>query len=113
MNKTIINPLTGRRITIGKATYKKVMKLRDNISSFQQTAIKQTQDIKKKQNKAREYLLKLNLQELQRDVKKQQKDTKAKNKEAIEYLLELNRQELEKDVSKQQSKERNEETQQT
>ena len=113
MNKTIINPLTGRRIAIGKATYKKVMKLRDNISSFQQTAIKQTQDIKKKQNKAREYLLKLNLQELQRDIKKQQKETKAKNKEAIEYLLELNRQELERDVSKQQTKERNEETQQT
>ena len=107
----IINPLTKRRIAIGKATYNRVMKLRDNVSAFQQTAMKQTQDINKKQNKAREYLLKLNLQELKRDVKKQPKETKAKNKEAIEYLLELNRQELERHVSKQQIKERNQETQ--
>ena len=74
MNKTIINPLTGRRITIGKATYKKVMKLRDNVLALQQqTTGEQIQDLKKKQNKAKEYLLKLNLRELQRDVKKQQK----------------------------------------
>ena len=74
MNKTIINPLTGRRIAIGKATYKKVMKLRDNVSVFQQTARTQAQDINKKQNKAREYLLKLNLQEgMSRNNKKKLK----------------------------------------
>ena len=55
MNKTIINPLTGRRIAIAKATYKRLMKLRDNIASLQQTAREQTQDINKKQNKSREY----------------------------------------------------------
>ena len=27
----VINPLTGRRIAIGKNTYKRVMKLRDNV----------------------------------------------------------------------------------
>ena len=79
MNKTIINPLTGRRITIGKATFKRVMKLRDNVSTLQQNTKKLLQDLKKKQNKAREYLLKLNLQELQRDVKKQQKATQENN----------------------------------
>ena len=93
MVQKIRNPLTGRMIIVGKPTYKRVMKLRDNVSVFQQTARTQAQDLKKKQNKAREYLLKLNLQELQRDVKKQQKETKEKNKEAVEYLLELNRQE--------------------
>ena len=106
MVQKIRNPLTGRMIIVGKSTYKRVMKLRDNISSFQQTAMKQTQDIKKKQNKAREYLLKLNLQELQRDVKKQQKETKEKNKKAIDHLLELNYQELKRDVEKQQQKEK-------
>ncbi len=69
----VINPLTGRRIAIGKATYKRVMKLRDNIAVFQQTARTKAQDINKTQSKARECLLKLNLQELQRDVKKQTK----------------------------------------
>ena len=109
----IINPLTKRRIAIGKATYNRVMKLRDNVSALQQTARKQTQDINKKHNKAREYLLKLNLRELQRDVKKQQKETKAKNKKAIDHLLELNYQELKRDVEKQQQKEKkNEEAQQ-
>ena len=48
----VINPLTGRRIAIGKSTYKRVMKLRDNVSVFQQTARTQAQDLKKKQNKA-------------------------------------------------------------
>ena len=105
----IINPLTKRRIAIGKATYNRVMKLRDNVSALQQTARKQTQDINKKHNKAREYLLKLNLQELQRDVKKQQKETKEKNKKAIDHLLELNYQELKRDVEKQQQKEKKKE----
>ena len=74
----IINPLTKRRIAIGKATYNRVMKLRDNVSALQQTARKQTQDINKKHNKARGYLLKLNLRELQRDdnKKKLKKRTK-------------------------------------
>ena len=110
MVQKIRNPLTGRMIIVGKSTYKRVMQLRDDVSTLQETTKKQIQDTKKTQDKAREYLLKLNLQELQRDVKKQQKETKAKGKEAIEYLLELNRQELERDVAKQQTKERNEET---
>ena len=82
----IINPLTKRRIAIGKPTYKRVMKLRDNISSFHQTAMKQTQDINKKQNKAREYLLNLNLQELQRDVRNNKKKLKKITKKAIDHL---------------------------
>ena len=107
MNKTIINHLTGRRIAIGKATYKRVMKLRDNVSALQQqTTGEQIQDLKKKRNKSREYLLKLNLRELQRDIKKQQKETKEKNKKAIDHLLELNHQELKRDVEKQQQKEK-------
>ena len=58
----IINPLTKRRIAIGKPTYKRVMKLRDNILALQQqTTGKQIQDLKKKRDKNREYLLKLNL----------------------------------------------------
>ena len=111
MVQKIRNPLTGRMIIVGKSTYKRVMKLRDNVSVFQQTARTQAQDINKKQNKAREYLLKLNLQELQRDVKKQQKETKEKNKEAVEYLLELNRQELERD-KEQDTEKKNKEAQQ-
>ena len=52
----IINPLTKRRIAIGKKTYKRVMKLRDNVLALQQkTTGKQIQDLKNKQNKAREY----------------------------------------------------------
>ena len=95
MNKTIINPLTKRRIAIGKATYKKVMKLRDNVLALQQqTTGEQIQDLKKKREKSREYLLKLNLRELQRAVKEKQKETKEKNKKAIDHLLELNHQEL-------------------
>ena len=63
----IINPLTKRRIAIGKSTYKRVMKLRDNVLALQQqTTGEQIQDLKKKRDKNREYLLKLNLQELQR-----------------------------------------------
>ena len=56
MNKTIINPLSGRRIKIGKATFRKVMKLKDNLEEMQKISKKQTQSNNKKQNKAREYL---------------------------------------------------------
>ena len=106
----IINPLTKRRIAIGKSTYKRVMKLRDNVSALQQqTTGEQIQDLKKKREKSREYLLKLNLRELQRAVKEKQKETKEKNKKAIDHLLELNHQELKRDVEKQQQKEKNKE----
>ena len=109
MVQKIRNPLTGRLITVGKPTFKRVMKLRDNVSELQQDTKKLIQDTKKTQDKAREYLLKLNLQELQRDVKKQQKETKEKNKKAIDHLLELNYQELKRDVEKQQQKEKKKE----
>ena len=34
MDRTIINPLSGRRIKVGKATYRKVMKLKSNIDEL-------------------------------------------------------------------------------
>ena len=47
MVKTFINPLTGRRIAIGKATYKKVMKLKDNVEELKKIANKQARHIRK------------------------------------------------------------------
>ena len=103
MNKTIINPLSGRRIKIGKATFRKVMKLKDDVEELQKRSKEQKQDINKKQNKAREYLLKLNIDELRRDVNKQLKISREKNKEAKKKLLSLNIEELQKDVQKKLS----------
>ena len=70
MAKTFINPLTGRRIAIGKATYKKVMKLKDNVEELKKIANKQARHIHKKNKKAKEFLLKLDIAELQKDIKK-------------------------------------------
>ena len=61
MDRTIINPLSGRRIKVGKATYRKVMKLKSNIDKLHQISRNQTTSFSKKQNKAKEYLLKLNI----------------------------------------------------
>ena len=115
MNKTIINPLSGRRIKIGKATFRKVMKLKDDVEELQKRSKEQKQDINKKQNKAREYLLQLNIDELRRDVKKQLKISREKNKEAKKKLLSLNIEELQKDVQKKLSEtsERNKEAKKT
>ena len=54
MAKTFVNPLTGRRIAIGKATYKKVMKLKDNVEELKKIANKQARHIYKKNKKAKE-----------------------------------------------------------
>ena len=59
MNKTIINPLSGRRIKIGKAIFRKEMELKNNIEELQKISKKQTQANNKKQNKAREYSFKI------------------------------------------------------
>lgn len=81
----IINPLTGRRITVGKSTYKRVMRLRDNILSLQQTTSKHIQGTKKRKQQLREL-------------------AKKKNKATTKQLLELYRQELQRDVKKKPSK---------
>ena len=52
MVQKIRNPLTGRMIIVGKSTYKRVMKLRDNVLALQQkTTGKQIQDLNKKREK--------------------------------------------------------------
>ena len=45
---TIINPLTGRRITIGKTTHRKVIKLQNSIAELRTLANKQLLDTREK-----------------------------------------------------------------
>ena len=55
----IINPLTRRSIAVGKSTYRKVIKLKNNIEELQKISRKQTQDINKKQKKSQTISIKV------------------------------------------------------
>ena len=58
MANTIINPLTGRRITIGKSTHRKVIKLQNSIAELRSLANKQLLDTREKKGTSKENIIK-------------------------------------------------------
>ena len=70
-NTTTINPLTGRRIKIGSATHRKFMKLKKNVDDLNKEAQQQLADTNERNEKAKKLLLKLDIDGFLRDAKKQ------------------------------------------
>ena len=86
---TIINPLTGRRITIGKTTHRKVIKLQNSIAELRTLANKQLLDTREKKEKAKKTLLKLDVADLLRNAKKQLAVTREKKNKAKDKILKM------------------------
>ena len=80
MANTLINPLTGRRITIGKSTHRKVIKLQNSIAELRSLANKQLLDTREKKEQAKKTLLRLDVADLLRNAKKQLAVTREKKK---------------------------------
>ena len=89
MANTIINPLTGRRITIGKTTYRKVIKLQNSIAELRTLANKQLLDTREKKEKAKKTLLKLDVADLLRNARKQLAVTREKKNKAKDKILKM------------------------
>ena len=84
---TTTNPLTGRRITIGKATHRNVIKLQNSITELKRLADKQLSETREKKEQAKKTLSKIDIKDLVRNAKKQLSVTREKKNKAKDKIL--------------------------
>ena len=97
---TIINPLTGRRIMIGKSTHRKVIKLQNSIAELRSLANKQLLDTREKKEQAKKTLLRLDVADLLRNAKKQLAVTRERKTKAKDKILKMDIADLLRDAKK-------------
>ena len=86
---TIINPLTGRVIKVGKVTYRKVMKLKSNINDLLQVTKKQDSQKREIKKKELERLAKVDIADLLYSSKKHDKQKREEKKKVQDRLAKI------------------------
>ena len=86
---TIINPLTGRVIKVGKVTYRKVMKLKSNINDLLQVTKKQDSQKREIKKKELERLAKVDIADLLYSSKKHDKQKREEKKKIQDRLAKV------------------------
>ena len=86
---TIINPLTGRVIEVGKTTYRKVMKLKSNINDLLQITKKQDSQKRETKKKELERVAKIDIADLLYTFKKHDKQKREEKKKIQDRLAKV------------------------